>query len=174
MKKAVLLGTSHTIQRGNNQKGSFESYIGQLCDIHNINAIAEEIDDQCRSIAAGVSDRLNIMYKIIEPTLVESEKLGIEKEHHIRSGLMNINEIVNWPDEVSANNLPSDVYEEYTDRIQATYRKRESEWLKRINELNSWPVLIICGADHYQPFYQLLISSSIDVIKVNGEWGLQI
>ena len=169
MKKAVLLGTSHPIQSGNDQKASFQPYIEQLCDIHNVNAIAEEIDDQYRSIAAVVSDKLNIMYKIIEPTSAEREKLGIEKEHQILYQLTQLNEIENWPDEASP-----DVYEEYTDRVQITHRKRESEWLKRIDELNTWPVLIICGADHYQHFYHLLSSSGIDVIKAKDKWGLQI
>jgi len=38
MKSVVLLGTNHSIQRGEIQKNSFKSYIKQLCTKHNIKA----------------------------------------------------------------------------------------------------------------------------------------
>jgi len=36
MSKAILLGTSHDIQRGDNQKDEFFSYIEFLCKSSNI------------------------------------------------------------------------------------------------------------------------------------------
>lgn len=171
MKKAVLLGTSHPIQRGVSKKDSFQKYIEQLCSTHCINAVAEEIDIKS-TVASGVSDKIDITHIIIEPTPEESKKLGIEEVHRIVYELMNKYEIENWPIEPSTYNLPLLVYEEYTSRIQATYRQRESEWLRRIEELNTWPILIICGANHFQPFFKLLSSSGIDVTKEENKWGL--
>ena len=46
MKKVILVGTSHTIQRGNSKAQEFESYIKELCSSYNVNAIAEEIDNK--------------------------------------------------------------------------------------------------------------------------------
>lgn len=170
MNKAVLLGTSHPVQKGNNQKCNFMSHIEQLCSTYHVRAIAEEIDNNTSSIAADVSSNLGIAYKIIEPTPIELQELGIEEIHCIEYELMSRYELKIWPDNPNVENLVSDVYKEYHERLQATYRQRESEWLKRINEINTWPVLIICGADHYDPFCELLISSDIDVEKAEKKW----
>lgn len=173
MNRAILLGTSHTIQRGDDQKDSFNFYLKKLCRIHEVKAIAEEIDNKHKSVAADMANVLKITHKIIEPTPDELEELGIEEVHFMEYQLMSLHEIDDWPAEPSTG-LPADVYKEWTDRIQYTYRLRESEWLRRINKLNTWPVLIICGADHYQPFYELLVEAGIDVVKEEDKWGLQI
>jgi len=172
MKKAVLLGTSHPIQRGENQKDDFRLHIEELCNTHGINAVAEEIDNKCISVAADITVDFGIAHKIIEPTPEERKELGIEEVHRIIYELINRHNIDKWPDEPSVANLPDNVYEEYTERTQTTYRQRESEWLRRINVLDAWPVLIICGADHYQPFYELLSEEGIDVVKESCEWGI--
>lgn len=170
MKRAVLLGTSHNIQRGNHQKDNFHSYIERVCKVNEIQAIAEEIDT-INSIASDVSSKLEIKYKIIEPTPNELDGLGIEQIHRIKYQLMSLYEIDNWPTEPSID-LPIEVYKEWNDRVQLTYRQREAVWLKRIRDLNTWPVLIICGADHFRPFYELLISSDIVVIGECEKWGI--
>lgn len=166
MKKVILIGTSHTIQRGDGQKNSFYSYVEQLCRTHKVKAIAEEIDIE-QSVAKNVSSSLGIRHKIIEPTPNELEGLGIEQVHKIEYQLMSLYDIDEWPE-----NPEAEVNRELASRIQDTYRKRELEWLKRINELDIWPVLIICGASHYEPFYKLLVSSGIDVVKEESKWGL--
>lgn len=160
MKKAVLVGTSHSIQRNDSE---FKSYIEELCNEHNICAIAEEIDNECTSIASGVAKQLDIAYKIIEPTPEESIGLCIEQPKKIEYDLMSKYDLSDWPQYPSAGNLPSIVYNDYYERLQFTYRKREYDWLVRIQSLNIWPVLIICGKDHVEPFSKLLISSKIDL-----------
>jgi hypothetical protein len=54
---------------------------------------------------------------------------------------------------------------ELVQRTQQTYRQREAEWFRRITDKNIWPVLVICGAEHYAPFIDLLKHSGIDVEK---------
>jgi len=170
MKKVVLLGTSHPIQRGDEQKETFTSYVKELSNTHNINAIAEEIDDKYISIAQNIAKQLNIRYIIIEPTQLEIKELNIEEVHRIVYELTNRFNIENWDNEYKKNTLPDKVLTEYNNRIQDTYRQREAEWLKRINNLNVWSTLVICGSSHYEPFYELLMSSGIDVIKVKNKW----
>ena len=181
MKKAIVVGTSHTIQRGNSKAQEFESYIRKLCSFYNVNAIAEEIDNNyiCFAICKG----LNIEYKIIEPTEEEKQDLGI----------LTLNKIVNvmynkylqpdnpvdkprlqqWPKYPNKENLPQDIYEEYENMFQDTCRQREKEWLNRIIDFNTWPILVICGADHYEPFRKLMSENNIEVIREDSKFGLE-
>lgn len=157
MKKALLIGTSHPIQRNNS---AFGSYIEELCYEHNICAIAEEIDNGCESVAAGGAKNLDIAYKIIEPTPVEAIALGIEQVHRIDCEFMTRYELKDSP---SIENLSVEAHKEYITRKLTTYRQREDEWIKRIENLNIWPVLIICGKDHLKAFSELLISAGVDL-----------
>jgi len=172
MKKAILLGTSHPIQRGELKKDSFYSYIEELCKTNDIKAIAEEMDNECTSIAAEISAKLNITYKIIEPTPEEREELGIEDVTEIGLPFKFKYKVENHSDELSTANLPTKAYDAYNEKIQNIYRQRESEWLKRILKLNTWPVLIICGANHCQPFFELLSNEDIDTVKESSQWAI--
>lgn len=147
-------------------------YIEELCKTNDIKAIAEEMDNECTSIAADVSVKLNIKYKIIEPTIEERKELGIEDRTDIDFAFKFKYKVENHSDELSAHNLPAKAYEAYDERIQNVYRQRESEWLKRIHKLNTWPVLIICGANHCQPFFELLSKEGIDAIKESSKWAI--
>jgi hypothetical protein len=183
MKKVILVGTSHTIQRGNSKAQEFESYIKELCSSYNVNAIAEEIDNKDNYICFDICKDLNIKYKIIEPTEEEKQKLGIltldeidkymhhkylESEDPVTKPILEI-----WPKNPSKENLPEDIYNEYESASQNTYRQREEEWLNRIVILNTWPVLVICGADHYEPFKKLLTENNFEVISKNNRFGLE-
>ncbi len=157
MKKAVLIGTSHSIQRSDS---SFGACIDALCNEHNICAIAEEIENTCASIALGVAQKLDIAYKIIEPTPEEAVALGIEQVYRIDYEFITRYDLKDSP---NIGNLSVEAYDEYSARKLTTYRQRENEWLKRIKNLNTWPVLIICGKDHSQAFSKLLISNGVDL-----------
>jgi len=172
MKTALLLGTNHPIQRGEKQKDSFKSYLVKLCFTYKVKAIAEEIDDKDRYVAEDLCDVHNIKYKIIEPTLSERLGLRIENINDVIREVMERYEISEWPDKPSADSLSPEAYKEYDTRTQTIFRKRESEWLRRINKLDIWPVLIICGADHYESFYKLLVASGINVVNKENKWGL--
>lgn len=171
MKKVVLLGTNHKIQRGNDQKDKFQSYLERLVSIYDISVIGEEINDDNHvfSVAKSVSESLCIAYIIIEPKPSELGGLKIEQVHEIMYEFMMMYDLES--ESPSMENLSPKVYKEYTSRIQGTYRAREAEWLNRLQELNTWPVLVICGADHYQPFCDLLSSKGIHVVKENSYWG---
>jgi hypothetical protein len=161
MKKAVLLGTGHNIQRGDDRKDCFQAHIRHLCMGYKVKAIAEEIDDRTTSIAQQIACELDIAYKIIEPNEKETESLGIELWHKIFFQIMNKYEIEPYSKEPYDQNMPPLAYKEYSTRMEKTYRDREAEWLRRIEMLDTWPVLIICGASHYQPFCKLLVSRGI-------------
>ena len=174
MKQAILIGTSHNIQRGELHTNEFKIYLEELCGKHNISAIAEEIDNRCVSIASKIASERDMHYKIIEPTPEEAKQLGIEQVHLIEYEFMNRYDIPNWSNEPSITTLGQKIYELFDNRVQTTYRQWESEWLKRINNLNCWPVLIICGATHFEPFANLLIENDIDTQKECSGWGVWV
>jgi len=109
---------------------------------------------------------------IIEPTPEEREVLGIEDRTDIDLEFQIRNKVENHSDELTIHNLPIKEYEAYTERYQTVYRQREAEWLKRIYKLNTWPILIICGANHCQPFFELLSKEGIDIVKESSEWAV--
>lgn len=178
MNKVVLIGISHSIQRGDLHAEKYKSYIKDLCNTYHIKAIAEEIDNNDTYIASDISSKLSIEHKIIEPTEEEKKDLDILTLNEIDIIMHNKYllpetptdepRLQSWPNSPTEDNLPSDIFEEFDRMRQYTFRQRESEWLKRIKELNIWPVLVICGADHYQPFKDLLSENSIDIIKENN------
>lgn len=169
-----MLGTNHEIQRGNFiQKEEFRLYLEQLVNDHEIKAIGEEINDDnpTISLAKEVATNNAIAYKIIEPNPNEYDELKIEHVHNIDYQFRCRYDLEESPSNISLRKL---AYEEYDSRIQNTYRTREAEWLKRLQKLDKWPVLVICGADHFQPFCKLLIENGINVKKDNPYWGSNI
>lgn len=49
-------------------------------------------------------------------------------------------------------------------------RLREGEWLRRINDLNIWPLLFICGANHLRSFRRGAEAEGIAVNVLESEW----
>ena len=60
------------------------------------------------------------------------------------------------------------------DRIKAAIRednaKREQYWLKRLLELDIWPAIFLCGADHCDSFGSLARESGIQVTVAVADW----
>lgn len=54
---------------------------------------------------------------------------------------------------------------------EVSNRIREREWLRRILEFNQWPLLFICGANHFAHFAKLLRESDLSVLEAYQDWG---
>ncbi|HAS6090583.1 TPA: hypothetical protein O4G41_004656 [Vibrio alginolyticus] len=145
MKKVILIGTSHLTQ-WDLERSDFSNYVASIVKEHDIAAIAEEIDGKPTVVQKVASDA-GLEYLNIEPNVEERIALGIY------SNLSMIeNEIfMEFDDHESLEAL-----EELELRKQRGYRLREQEWLKRINALDTSPLLVVCGANHVYPFKELL------------------
>ena len=171
MNEVILVGTNHEIQRGVKLKCCFEPYILGLVKKYKIKAIAEEINEDTENIVAkNICQKLSIIHKIIEPNPKEYDELNIEHIHKIDNEFRNIYDLESSPP--NDPNSSAEVLKKYESRIQKTYRARESEWLKRIQSLNTWPILIICGSNHFKFFRKLLFHNSISVIFGESSWGV--
>lgn len=171
MNRAVVLGANHSVQRGEFQKNDFHSFLISLCQKENIKSIAEEINDNVKSIVAKkVCNKLSINHLIIEPNPSDYHMLGITPYDRIRYEVMCIYGLDEAPSD--DNNTPAEALIEFESRVESEHNlPREREWLNRILKNNLWPALIICGANHFQSFCSLLSDNGIKVTRSASNWG---
>lgn len=172
MKTVVLVGTAHKYQRPGNGPhadgiAQFRVMIQELCLQHDLAAIAEEMSlqalqeyDVTESVAQQVCALLGgLRHQLSDPPHAERFKLGIRQDNDIRVEHLSDG----WTEEqieadvLARGSVPSD-------------RIREQFWLQKIQELNAWPLLFICGANHFTTFAALLRANQIDVVEVHPDW----
>ena len=157
MNSVVLLGTRHSVQRDHGRT-EFTRYLENLVKRYDVKTVAEEIDKE--SVAAALASRLRIDYKIIEPTPEERKKLGILSENEIECS------VFFEYDDIDSQEAQS----ESASRKQSASDSREKEWLERVKSINNFPVLVICGAFHFQSFGSLLRNYGFQVTEECGLW----
>jgi hypothetical protein len=157
MSDVVIVGTRHSIQR-NMLHSDFGTYVDKLIYKFSIKVIAEEIDVE--SISYNLAKKYNLQYVNIEPNPDERVVLGISSltqiEHDI---LMDFDDF---------NSLDAQV--ECERRKQEAYLSREKEWLKRVASIQDNPILVVCGANHFESFSELLVQNGFSVTKHCALW----
>ena len=131
-------------------------------------AIAEEINNDLRTVASTLASVLQLEYLYADPDRKERIErdipvdivFGIQQEY-----IDQYPEISIWPSEPCEDNLPTEVWEEYSKRANAANRLREKVWLEKIANITNWPLLFICGADHFDEFATLLKNSGYRAIN---------
>lgn len=168
MRTVVLIGTDHKFQKpidGPHRTGieSFRNTIRKLHAQHKLSAIAEEMslealqeNDLEQSVAQQLCIELGqLPYNFSDPASRERFDLGIRGGNEIKlEGLKR-----GWTDE------------HVDEEIVQSYRIREREWLRRIQDFDKWPLLFICGANHFAHFAELLRKSEFNVIEAYHDWG---
>ncbi len=161
-----LLGTSHEYQLlpegpPGREPEQFRLLVDATCRRECIKAIGEEAsrDFLARkgvsgSVCKHVADSLGIAHRYCDPSTMERKALGIVDEEDIRmSGFFG-----NWD-------------QQRTDAtVRASHAIRERRWLDQILELDSWPLLFICGANHTEPFRALLEANGLAVRVLYTNW----
>jgi len=158
LKEIILLGTRHSIQRGEKREQDFRIFMNHLISTHRPSTIAEEIED--KYIVADIASLKGLNYLIIEPTREEREKLGI-----LDTSIIEHNIFMEFDDHDS-----DEAKAELQMRKEEVYRAREREWLRRINNVKECPILVICGANHFYPFAKLLNENGYKTIQVDDDW----
>ncbi len=171
MKNVVLVGTAHTYQLpliGKHTAGieKFRDTIRTLCSAHKVGAIAEEMDKTVleekgvlESVAQQVCSDLGLRHQFSDPSLKERKELGIRTDEEIRHE--------GWLNGWSQATIDSMVLSYGT---QSSDRVREQEWLRRIKALDIWPLLFICGANHFVPLRKLLHEAGMTVTEAHQDW----
>ena len=171
MRTLVLVGTAHKFQRPVNGPyiegiALFRDMIHDLCRQHEIAAIGEEMswyalqeENVTASVAQRVCALLGLRHQLSDPSPEERFKLGIRQDNDIRAEHL----CDGWTQEqVEADVLARGRVS--SDRI------REQFWLQKIQKFDVWPLLFICGTNHFTSFAKLLSSAGIDVVEVHPDW----
>ena len=171
MKTIVLIGTNHNFQRpvmGPYAEGIevFRHTLHELCLQYKIHAIAEEMSlhalhehDVEESVAQQVCADLGLLHQLSDPSPLERSELGILQDNDIRVEHM----LDGWTQE----QIEADVLARGS---QASGIIRECFWWQKIQEFDTWPLLFICGADHFSSFTDLLNSDGVEVIEACRDW----
>jgi hypothetical protein len=112
MNTVVLLGTAHSIQRGDNAPTVFMAVLRGECEKYNVKAIAEEIDNDSHTVASTLATTLQVGYLCADPDLNERAERGIQSDCRldiVREYGNRYPEIRMWPESPSEDNLPDEV-----------------------------------------------------------------
>jgi hypothetical protein len=131
------------------------------CQQEGVKAIAEEMSVEAleqhgvhQSICHQVADTLHLGHRYCDPSSQEREALGVVGESDIKmQGFF-----ANWePQQVEA-------------AIRKSYALRECYWLDQLLQLDTWPALFICGANHTEAFRALLQANGMVVRVLFTRW----
>lgn len=169
MNTVILIGTAHSVQLGEKAPDLFKTVLIDECKLQKVKAIAEEIKEGDKTIASMLDEEHQIQYLYADPGYKERMTRGIAT-NIVRDIMNEYPEICLWPKEPSSENLPREVWKEYSKRTDRAYRMREQIWLERIISFDKWPLLFICGADHFTEFSKLLKSNGFHVVESHKDW----
>lgn len=169
---AHIIGTDHVFQFGAGVKfgdrtctaeqgRKFREFLLSVSREREICAIAEELSpaaleelNRTESVPCTVAASLSLAHCYCDPNRIERIALEIAEDTAVEA----------------SGQLQRKSPEQIEALIQQEWRKREAHWLTKLNELNSWPVLFVCGASHVNSFVELLSSNGIDTGLVVECW----
>lgn len=157
----ILVGTSHTYQYpGNEVDAQFREMILRVCERHGIQAIAEELSEEAlaekhvtSSICMELADFLSIGHRFVDPNRDQRRAMGVLQESDIRMA-----------------HFLSEDEEAIRNDIRASHAARENFWLRELLQLNLWPTLLVCGADHIESFSRTLREEQFAVEVAERDW----
>ena len=170
-----ILGTDHKYQRNNaygssDSKVAFIRYLEDVCQVHGINAIGEEMSLDAlkgfglkNSIPELFAQEHGLKHKYCDPDHNEQKKLGIIECGHFT-------QTKKLPERLQPEEIKNITQEEAAELEWKEDLKREPFWLCEILELNVWPLLFICGSKHVESFCKLLATESFNAKIVNDCW----
>jgi hypothetical protein len=166
-KKIHIIGTRHTCQiPGNDHETLFKNLIESSCDKYHFRGIGEEMNLEAlkqypnvkMTICQIIAERLNILHRYCDPDPAQRKSLGITSEQEVSlDGFFNDRS----PQQIEA-------------RRSAEVGIRESYWLDQLLDMNTWPVLFVCGANHVETFPQILDDQKIAYEIIFRDWPDQL
>ena len=166
MNKVILVGTSHLIQcesaaRESAGAETFVDYLAGLVKSFNASSLAEEMSDEglaergiSETVAGNLARQLGIPYDLSDPDTQTREALGIFQRNDIEAaGFL-------------ANRTRAQIEAE----VARTYQIRERFWAQRLQALNAFPLVFVCGAAHVDSFRDVLTSLGFEVRIASRNW----
>lgn len=157
----IIVGTSHTIQTTDLE---LKPFLTRLNQEFKVCAVAEEMSEETlaekgctASIPMQVASVLHLPHRFCDPNREERAELNIRQENDIRAQAFLSNPTLSEP--------------EIQKLIAESYVKREQYWFERLRDLNLWPALFICGADHVKSFSQLVKQQGVAAHVAAKDWA---
>ena len=170
MRTVVLIGTDHRYQRASDaddgDETQFRNTILEILDRQAIKSIAEEMSKEAlahhgakNSIVELVCTERGIPHQFSDPTNSERLRLEIRQDSDIRAEHLS--------DGSTQEQIEADVEAR---GANASDRVREKYCWHRIQELQKWPILFICGANHVDPLVELLTKDGAHAVIAHRDW----
>lgn len=164
LSKIVLIGTSHRYQLVQRPGAdAFEKLIRCILDRSSFGVIAEEMSVDAlleskasQSVCALVARLYGIPHIFCDPDRQMRDKIGIRQENDIRIAV----EFSDDPSEQQISGL-----------IRESHDRREQYWLDRIVDLNFWPALFVCGANHIDSVGKKIVARGLSVEVRATDWS---
>lgn len=107
------------------------------------------------TIGAQAAKSLGMNHDVCDPSSADRESLGITNVGDIELHAA----LDHWP------------REQFEARIAEHCRIRETYWLARFREADTWPVLFICGANRSDSFAKLLKAEGYSARDAEADFG---
>lgn len=163
MRTVALIGTSYKYQLPQTPASDeFRAFVGQVCAASKIRAIAEEMNFEAlsqqhasHSVCEEIANAAGLTHRYCDLSNEQRKELHIRQENDIRI-------------EGFFNNRDQERIER---DVRASHEIRERHWLRQLLELDYWPVLFICGANHIEHFHRALELSGLHGVVVARDWA---
>jgi hypothetical protein len=158
----AVIGTSHTYQRpGHATEGAFRQLIKEVCAALKVRAVAEEMSlealvqkDTSESLCEEIAKAAGLPHRYCDPDNEQRRALNIRGRQNIE-----------W------EGFSCDWSEQQIEQaVAADHAIRERYWFEQLSQLNSWPVLFVCGADHLDGFCAMMKNKGVDIEVVARDW----
>jgi hypothetical protein len=163
-RRVMIVGTSHShqIPPAGPAANEFSAFLGEICNTHLVRAIAEEMSqealsnwDVTSSLCHELAIATGVLHRYCDPDEAQRKAAGVRHVNYIKmDGFIN-----NWS--------PEKIEQE----CRVSHSVRERHWMTALLQLNSWPVLFICGAEHVLPFQQLLQENGLSAEVAAPDWA---
>lgn len=110
------------------------------------------------TICQITAEKLNILHRYCDPDSCQRETLGITSEQEVSlDGFFN-------------NRSPQSI----ETRRSTEFEIREKYRQDRLLDMNTWPVLFVCGANHVESFAKILDDQTIAYEIIVRDWPDQL
>jgi hypothetical protein len=149
VRRVVIVGTSHSYQIPPTGPAANElrAFLGEIVNTHLVRVIAEEMSqealanwDVTSTLCLELAIATGVSHRYCDLDGAQRSAAGVRDVHHMKADGF----IYGWSTE------------QIEQEIRASHSIRERHWMTELLDLNNWPVLFICGAEHVLPFQQLL------------------
>jgi hypothetical protein len=164
VRRVVIVGTSHSYQIPPTGPAANElrAFLGEIVSTHLVRAIAEEMSQE-RLANWDVTSSLCLELAIA--TGVSHRYCDLGGAQRSAAGVRHVNDIK------ADGIIHGWSTEKIEQEIRASHSIRERHWMTELLDLNNWPVLFICGAEHVLPFQQLLQENGLSAEVAASDWA---